>query len=395
MIASTRIWTIFSPDFLIDERITMQLLEGDMRERVERLKAQMEARKLDAILLDDCEAMHYFMGYDISLTLYRACVIRRDGTGFIVLRALDVAPLLEKTWLEDVVGYPDWVPAEEAVTSAIRTRGLGKARIGIDLGSHALTNKMFGSFKKLLPDVDFVDIDQLPWHMRRIKSKNEVELLRRAARIADQALQAVVDIARPGVTEREAAAVAMECFLRNGGDAGMLGIITAGNGWGFLHGHLHDNPLEAGQVLHIELCPRYQGYGARVMRCVAIGGPSPELARISDTLIDLQDRQIAALKPGAKAKDVDAILREGALKAGIRDSYDNITGYTLGFYADQPLRASDFTWIFHPQADWTVESGMAFHMYASAGGIAISETIIINEDGAERLTQFPRKLFSA
>jgi Xaa-Pro dipeptidase len=202
-------------------------------------------------------------------------------------------------------------------------------------------------------------------------------------------------MAGPGVTERQAAADAMESFLRNGGDPGMLGIITAGNGWGFLHGHLHDTPLEAGQILHLELCPRYRGYGARVMRCVAIGGPSDELARLSDTLIDLQDKQIAALKPGAVAKDVDAILREGALEAGIRETYDNITGYTLGFYADQPLRASDFTWIFHPKADWTVEAGMAFHMYASAGGIAISETIVIGPDGAERLTKFPRKLFSA
>jgi Xaa-Pro aminopeptidase len=373
----------------------MQDVDDDIRDRIARLTAEMADRNLDAVLLDDCEAMHYFIGYDISMTLYRACVIRRDGTGFVVLRALDVLPLQEKTWVKDVVGYPDWVPADEAIAEAVKARGLGKARIGIDLASQALTNQMFAALKRGLSDVEFVDIDNLPWKMRRIKSAKEIGYLRRAAEIADLALQAVVDIARPGVTEREAAAVAMECFLRNGGDPGMLGIITAGNGWGFLHGHLHDVPLQAGQVLHIELCPRYQGYGARVMRCVAIGGPSPELARISDTLIDLQDKQLAALKPGAVAKDVDAILRQGALSAGIRDTYDNITGYTLGYYADQPLRASDFTWIFHPKAEWTVEEGMAFHMYTSAGGIAISETVVIGPNGAERLTKFPRKLFTA
>jgi transposase-like protein len=131
------------------------------------------------------------------------------------------------------------------------------------------------------------------------------------------------------------------------------------------------------------------------MRCIAIGSPSPELERISKTLIEIQDRQITAMVPGARASDVDAILRQGTIAAGIRDSYDNITGYTLGYYADQPLRLSDFTWTFHPDADWALEEGMVFHMYASAGGLAISESIYVGADGAERLTQIERKLFTA
>jgi Xaa-Pro aminopeptidase len=370
-------------------------MDEEMLGRIERLKREMADQELDAVLLDDCEAMHYFTGYDISLTLYRACFIRRDGSAFFVLRALDVAPLLEKTWLEDIVAFPDWVDPEAAIAEAVEQRGLGVARIGIDLGSHALTNHMFTALKQRLPGVSFVDIDQLPWRMRKRKSPVEVQWIRRAAEIADVSLQAILDIARPGITEREAAAVAMESFIRNGGDPGFLGIITAGKGWGFLHGHLHNTPLGDGDVLHVELCPRYQGYGARVMRCIAIGSPSPELERLSKTLIEIQDRQITAMVPGARASDVDAILRQGAIAAGIRDSYDNITGYTLGYYADQPLRLSDFTWTFHPDADWALEEGMVFHMYASAGGLAISESVHVGADGAERLTQIERKLFTA
>lgn len=373
----------------------MELPDEDIGNRIARLTAELEKRGLDAILLDDCEALHYFTGYDVSLTLYRVCVIKRDGAGFIVLRALDVAPLVEKTWIKDVVGYPDWVHPSVAVGDAVAARGLGKARIGIDLGSHALTNQMFNALRQQLPDAEFVDVDQLPWAMRKIKSATEVDNIRKASAIADITLGAIIDAARPGITEREAAAIAMELFVRNGGDPGMLGIITAGKEWDFLHGHLHDNPLGNGDVLHLELCPRYRGYSARVMRCVVIG-PIPDLLeQTSRKLIELQDRQIAALRPGAKANEIDAILRDAVISAGIRQHYDNITGYTLGYYSDQSLRASDFTWIFHPKADWTVEAGMVFHMYTSARGIAISETVHVGRDGPERLTKFERKLFSA
>jgi Xaa-Pro dipeptidase len=74
----------------------------------------------------------------------------------------------------------------------------------------------------------------------------------------------------------------------------------------------------------------------------------------------------------------------------LRTSYDNITGYTLG-YIGLP-RTSDFTRVFHPHVDWELRSGMAFHMYTSAAGLAFSETILITDDGHERLTLSPRTL---
>jgi Xaa-Pro dipeptidase len=98
------------------------------------------------------------------------------------------------------------------------------------------------------------------------------------------------------------------------------------------------------------------------------------------------------MKPGARAAEVDAILRDGVLSAGLRDSYDNITGYTLGLYAPAGPRTSDFTRIFHPQAEWRLEAGMVFHMYASAQGASLSETVLVTPTGSERLTTLPRTL---
>jgi Xaa-Pro aminopeptidase len=145
-------------------------------------------------------------------------------------------------------------------------------------------------------------------------------------------------------------------------------------------------------VVHIELTPRVGGYSARIMRCAVIGSPSRALASAAERLAEIQERQINAMRPGALAAEVDAILRDGVLSAGLRDSYDNITGYTLGLYAPAGPRTSDFTRIFHPQADWRLKANMVFHMYASASGASFSETVLVTERGPERLTKLPRAL---
>jgi Xaa-Pro aminopeptidase len=125
-----------------------------------------------------------------------------------------------------------------------------------------------------------------------------------------------------------------------------------------------------------------------------VGRPSAALSDAAGRLAEIQDRQIAAMRPGALASEIDAILREGVLSAGLRDSYDNITGYTLGFYAQAGPRTSDFTRIFHPNADWRLEPDMVFHMYASAAGVSFSETVLVAEHGPERLTKLPRTLMA-
>jgi Xaa-Pro dipeptidase len=235
----------------------------------------------------------------------------------------------------------------------------------------------------------------IPWELRLIKSPAEIAYIRRAAGIADQTMSDAIAMAQPGISERQVAALVARRFVEQGADPGHIGPITAARGWGFLHGHLHDTALTAGDVLHLELVPRVHGYSARLMRCIAIGGISEEQRRNAERIVEIQDRQIAAMRPGARASEVDRILRDGLIATGLRESYDNITGYTLGYYSQQPLRSSDFTRTFNPKAEWALEAGMVFHMYTSACGLAFSETVHVTAEGPERLTRIERRLFSS
>ena len=104
--------------------------------------------------------------------------------------------------------------------------------------------------------------------------------------------------------------------------------------------------------------------------------------------------RFAAMLPGAKARDVDAILRDAVVAQGFRESFNNITGYTLGLWPPSSQRSSDFTRTFNPKAEWLIQPNMVFHMYVSGQGLAFSESVLVTKNGAQRLTQTPRILYS-
>src|SRR4029077_18897184 len=150
--------------------------------------------------------------------------------------------------------------------------------------------------------------------------------------IADQAMRDAVAAVGEGLSERAAAVAASGAFLRRGADTARAAPIAAGERAGPLHGLLGDHRLSRGDLLHMELVPSVNGYSARLMRPTVIGPPSTEQADTAAQLIEIQDDQIAAMKPGAVARDVDRVCRSRVLGAGLRESYDNFPGYTLGYY---------------------------------------------------------------
>jgi Xaa-Pro dipeptidase len=363
--------------------------------RIALARDAMASSDVDLLLVDSGELLAWLTGYTVSETMYRAAFLPREGEAWFTLRALDEAPCREKSWITDVIGFVDTQEAQAAVATSISDHGLGKARIGLDTSSYGLSAATFIRLTELLPEATFVPMPGLSDSLRWVKSQEEIAVLAQASAIADKAMAEIARQAQPGMTTRDAAAIASGVFLREGADTGEVGpVVKASGSHEFLHGVFKTEAIEEGDVLHVELIPRVGNYGARMMRPIVVGKPSTELAAAAETLVELQDRQIAAMKPGAIARDVDAILRQGALDAGLRPVYDNVTAYTLGLYTRTP-RTSDFSGVFLPTSNWVLQEGMVFHLYATAQGLGFSETVVVGRDGGIRLTQTPRRILSA
>lgn len=378
----------------VSEDAGLAFSRAEYADRLRGVRRAMAARQLDLLIVDETEHLAYVAGWHASGSRYHGCLVPAAGDPVMVFRRLDEPAFLERSWLHERVCFADTEDPVDAMARTITARGWEAGRIGVETDSHYLTVQIYEALRRALPRATFVDFSSVLRELRLRKSPREIEYLRQAAAIADQAMREAVAAVSESVSERAAAVAASAAFLRLGADTGRTGPITAGRRSGTLHGLLGDHRLARGDLVHMELVPSVNGYSARLMRPTVIGAPSVERARTAAQLVEIQDEQIAAMKPGAVARDVDRLCRARVLAAGLRDRYENFTGYTLGYYgATHPPRTSDFTRAFVPTAEWVLEPGMVFHMYTGARGMSFSETVLVTDGGAERLTRLERCLF--
>lgn len=360
----------------------------EYNQRIDAVRKRMSDRGADALLVDQFEHLVYLFGYLPTAALYQACLLPIDGPPRMLVRGLDMPTFRRQSWVEDVTAYSDWEDPIELIGAMAQE--LGISRLALETDSNFLTIKRYQQLRRSLPQVEIIDFSSILWELRLIKSQAEIGYLREAARIADASLLVARDAAGEGQNVRDVAAAAYSAALALGADNGRIALFASGASSDALHGRLGSDRLSRGDVLHLELIPQVRGYSARTMRSISIGAPSEERQRVAHRLIAIQDEQIAAMRPGAVASEIDAICRERVLTEGLRSEYPSITAYTLGYHATP--RTSDLTRALMPGESWSLAEGMVFHVYIWAQGLAFSETVHITDKGSERLTRSERRL---
>lgn len=361
--------------------------------RIAKLRERMAASGIDVLVIDEFEHLAYYTGHTPTAAMYQCCLMPASGDPVLIVRSLDAPMLNEASWVRQHALFDDSQDPLEVTAEAIRARGWERARIGFESDSHIMLVARLEALKASLPAAHFVDFGGHMWQLRHAKSALEIAYLEQCSRICDVATIAGIEAAAAGVPERDVAAAIYAAALKAGADNTRMVLMQSGPRSSTLHGAMGSRTLADGDLLHIEMVPHLRGYTARLMRPVSIGKPTKEQLSAAHQLVELQDRQFAAMVPGALAADVDRIVREGVLRAGLAEAYTNVSGYTLGLVAIP--RTSDFTRVFVPNATWRLEENMVFHMYTMAQGMAFSETIQVTAQGGRRLTQLKRELFTA
>ncbi|AMY71070.1 M24 family metallopeptidase [Frigidibacter mobilis] len=363
----------------------------EYRARLSRVQADLKTRGLDALLAFQPETVTWITGFFTrGYGTFQFAIIPAEGEPTLFCR--DV----EEYYLDATCVFADrvmWTDSDDRLTLAARTiaaRVGRSAAIGVEMGSWVLNAQRWEAVRAELPGVRLVDESGLVPAMRLIKSAGEIAYQRGAARAAEAGMQAAIDSAGIGVSEREMAAEICAAMIRAGSDLPGPGVMSSGERALHLHGGYSDRVLERGDIVQIETTPNVRHYHARFMRPIRVAEASDADHRLAEQLIAIQDAAIATVAPGVAATVPDAIYRDGVLSAGLRDTYTNKTFYSVGLLLQpnggEPLEA-------HPGADWSFQAGMVFHTYVLAQGFGMSETIAVTETGYERLTNFPRQLF--
>ncbi len=330
---------------------------------------------------------------------HTAFLIKADGGGALcvsVKREHGHGPLAA----DDVRSGGDFV---ETVIATARDLELSRGQVGL-VGLDALPGSLWDRLRAGLPEVVFVQADEELAALRRIKSEAEVELIRAASTMGRRAVTAFLGALKPGVTESEAVSAAVASVVADGG---AVYLATSSSGpwtWSYTTTPLPGygtRRLEEGDLVRFDLVSVLAGYFSDFGRTVVVGDPSLAQQRLLDALHAGLDAAIAAVRPGALARDVaaagNAALAERGVALGLEEdgelqaAYPPHWGHGLGLGWERPWFVED--------EDLVLETGMylALERALTADGVgsaAAEQNLLVLEGGPEVLTEGPEGRWS-
>ncbi|MEY7852056.1 M24 family metallopeptidase [Natrarchaeobius sp. A-rgal3] len=385
--------------------------EAEYDRRVSATKQRVRENGLDAIVVADPANMNYLTGYDgWSFYVHQAVVMtpERDEPIWIG-RSMDADGARATTRLsessiraysDDHVHSPYDLHPMDYVAGVLEELEVADGRIGLEMDAAYFTAKSYTRLQRNLPEAEFEDTTLLVNWVRVKKSEAELEYMRQAARISENAMQAGLEAIEAGVPEYEAAAAIYDALITGTDDFGgdypaIVPLMPSGDHTGTPHLTWTDRPFEEGDPVIIELSGCRHRYHSPLARTTFVGDPPAELERNAEIVVEGIEAALDAVEPGVTCEDVEEAWRETIAQYGL-EKEDRI-GYSMGL--GYPPDWGEHTASIRPGDETVLEEDMTFHMipgiWTADIGVEISETFHVTKSGAEPLAEFPRRLFTA
>ena len=350
---------------------------------IERIRRELERRGLDAVLVTDEKNQRYAAGFPIT-----------DGA---VLVAAERAYLItDSRYIEAAEAAVDdcvsvWLydrerPLRERVREALAESGAQRLAAEDQRLSHAgflMWEKTLGL--TLLPAGDLFQT------LRAVKSEEELASMTEAQRISEAALEEVLHLVRPGMTEREVASELVYRMLRHGSEGNSFDpIVVTGSKTSLPHGVPGDKVIEKGDFLTMDFGSLKNGYCSDMTRTVAVGSATDEMKNVYDVVLRAQLAGIKAARAGVLGRDIDQASRKVIADAGFGPYFGHGFGHCLGLEIHEPPFASPKG--NAPLPAGSVSSAEPGIYLPGRFGVRIEDVMILRETGAELITRAPKEL---
>jgi Xaa-Pro aminopeptidase len=227
--------------------------------------------------------------------------------------------------------------------------------------------------------------------IRSVKDEHELELMRKAGELTSLGMKVAYETIRPGVKEIEAAAEIEYAMRKEGGwGTAFETIVASGVHSAFPHGGCTEREIRAGTLVVIDIGATYYHYCSDMTRTVVAGKPSEKQRKLHEIVRAAQEKAHGAIKPKARAKDIDTAARKIIEDAGYGEYFVHGLGHgvglevheapTLGQASKEKLTVGNVV---------TNEPGIYI---VGFGGIRIEDTVLVRKRNAEKLTQGPYSL---
>lgn len=363
--------------------------------RVAKAKAALAEAGLDGVLLFAPESHYWLTGYDtFGFAMFQCMVLAADGRVHLLTRAPDLRQARLTSTLSDAeihiwVDQEGMRPADD-LKALLADLGLLGKRLGIEKTTVGLTAANWDMVRETLGD-GLTDASILIRDLRRVKSPAEIDCHRRAAELADDALDAGIDVTRAGAYEGDILAAMQGAVFTGGGDyAGNEFILGSGPGALLCRYYSGRRHLDPADQLTIEWAGAYARYHAAMMRTLIVGKASDTQKKMHAATVEALLACEAAIKPGDPMGNVfDAHAR--VLDAhGFGHARLNACGYGMGavynpIWVDFPM--------FYAGNPLIMMAGQVFFLHMilmdSESGLAMcwGHSVLVTERGVERLSR--------
>ncbi len=340
--------------------------------RLKRLREELAQKEIDAVFISQPESGLYLSGFDGSSSFL---IITPDEA----ILATDFR-YLEQAKLE-VQGYKflkisgdieNWLPGILAELS-LKRLGFESRHLSYQLYKHltVITNQ-------LKPKPRLIPLDRLVESLRAIKEPEEIELISKAAKISDAALEYIQNMIHTDISERELA-WQLEKFLREQGSEVLpfKVIVASGPNSAMPHHKPSSRPIKPGEPVIVDIGAKISGYSSDITRTICPGETDSKFNQIYDTVLGAQLAAIALITEGMTGREADGIARTVIEEAGYASGFGHSLGHGIGLAAHEEPHLG-------PNSKERLQNGMVFTIEPGIylkgwGGVRIEDMVLLQD----------------
>ena len=392
------------PDFFTlknGEKAKLPFSNEEYNQRLNKLRSIMDKDNLDMIILTSMHNIAYYSGF-IYCSFGRpyGCIITENKIVTISAN-IDASQPWRRSHCENII-YTDWKKDNflKAITSIIDENKIPK-NIGIE--NDHITLEMNEKIQSIFSASAFTDISKKLMKLRMIKSKEEIEIIKNGARIADIGGEEIVKNIKEGATELEIAITGRDKMekeiAKTYPDAEYMdtwvwfqsGINTDG-----AHNPKTNRKLVNGDILSLNTFPMISGYYTALERTLFLDNVNDESLKAWEANVKVHKRGLELIKPGVKCSDICNELNELFAELGYLQYRTFGYGHSFGVLSHFYGREAGLE--LREDIDTVLEENMVISMEPmilipegnpGAGGYREHDILVIGKDRAENITKFP------
>ncbi|WP_026881309.1 M24 family metallopeptidase [Clostridium akagii] len=349
-------------------------------ERIEKLRKSMISKKLECVFIMGDPNRNYLSGFtgDESFS-----IITMDKA-FFITDSRFTQQAKEQVNDYEVVEYKGTFPS--FFTDIIKKLAVKNVGFEEDIVS-------YDYYKKLSENLDakLVPMEGIIEEIRLVKDTDEVEVIRKAASIADKAFDHMLKFIKAGMSEREVG-IELEFTMKKLGakDLSFPSIVASGVRSSLPHGQATNKILNNGDFLTLDFGCIFEDYCSDMTRTVVIGDPSDKMVEIYATVLEAQNLALKAIKANVMAKNVDDAARSYIEKKGYGKYFGHGVGHGVGREIHEGPRVS-------PKSETILKKGMIITdepgiYIPEFGGVRIEDLILVTDSGCEVLSKSPKSM---